>query len=444
MSSVRPFRNVGTRIQSAFLDFFQASSSAGIVIICFTAIAMVWMNSPIGESYVAFLHQEMEFTIAGLHLHFTFEHFVNDALMVVFFLVVGLEIKREMLIGELSSIKKAMLPMVGAVFGMAFPATIYAILNAGTPAIRGWGVPVATDIAFALGFLALLGNRVPLGLKVFLAALAIVDDLLSVLVIAIFYTNDLNMLMLFWAAIVTLVLYAGNRLGIHNIKYYIIGGLLLWYFVLQSGVHATIAGVVLALTIPVNRKLTRQSFFRKVHDLVLDVMRTPEQDRRDSDESDVIHAIEKMSERVQSPLARIEHGLQPYVSFLIMPIFALANSGVAVTESMVAGLSSSLSLGIILGLFVGKQAGITLAAWLSLRFGWAELPANTTMKHIYGVSLLCGIGFTMALFVAHLAYIEPANLQAAKLAILLGSTISAIGGYWFLRTTLPSAPVAES
>ncbi len=444
MSAVRPIRRVGTRIQSAFLDFFQASSSAGIVIICFTAIAMVWINSPLGASYVEFLHQELEFTIAGLHLHFTFEHFVNDALMVVFFLVVGLEIKREMLIGELSSLKKAMLPMIGAVFGMVFPAVIYATLNAGTPAIRGWGVPVATDIAFALGFLALLGKRVPLGLKVFLAALAIVDDLLSVLVIAVFYSGDLNMLMLLWAAIVTAVLYLGNRIGIHSIKFYIIGGLLLWYFVLQSGVHATIAGVILALTIPVNRKLTRQSFFRKVHDMVLDVMRTPEDERRDSDESDVIHALEKMSERVQSPLARIEHGLQPYVAFLIMPIFALANSGVAVTESMVAGLSSNLSLGIILGLVVGKQVGITLAAWLSLKLGWAELPAHTSLKHIYGVSLLCGIGFTMALFVAHLAYLDPANLQSAKLSILLGSTISAIAGYMYLGRTLPKTPAVES
>jgi NhaA family Na+:H+ antiporter len=440
MSAARPIRRVGTRIQSAFQDFFQASSSAGIVIICFTAIAMVWINSPLGASYLDFLHQNLEITISGLHLHFTFEHFVNDALMVVFFLVVGLEIKREMLIGELSSVKRAMLPMVGAVFGMVFPAAIYAVLNAGTPAVRGWGVPVATDIAFALGFLALLGNRVPLGLKVFLAALAIVDDLLSVLVIAVFYTNDLNLLMLVWAGIVTTVLYAGNRLGIHNIKFYVIGGILLWFFVLQSGVHATIAGVVLALTIPVNRKMERQKFFRNVHDMVVDTMRTPEDVRRDADESDVIHALEKMSERVQSPLARIEHGLQPYVAFLIMPIFALANSGVAVSESMVEGLTSNLSLGIILGLFVGKQVGITLAAWLSLRLGWAELPANTTLKHVYGVSLLCGIGFTMALFVAHLAFIDHENLQAAKLSILLGSTISAIGGFMYLRRTLPAAP----
>jgi len=440
MSAARPIRRVGTRIQSAFQDFFQASSSAGIVIICFTAIAMVWINSPLGASYLDFLHQNLEITISGLHLHFTFEHFVNDALMVVFFLVVGLEIKREMLIGELSSVKRAMLPMVGAVFGMVFPAAIYAVLNAGTPAVRGWGVPVATDIAFALGFLALLGNRVPLGLKVFLAALAIVDDLLSVLVIAIFYTNDLNLLMLVWAGIVTTVLYAGNRLGIHNIKFYVIGGILLWFFVLQSGVHATIAGVVLALTIPVNRKMERQKFFRNVHDMVVDTMRTPEDVRRDADESDVIHALEKMSERVQSPLARIEHGLQPYVAFLIMPIFALANSGVAVSESMVEGLTSNLSLGIILGLFVGKQVGITLAAWLSLRLGWAELPANTTLKHVYGVSLLCGIGFTMALFVAHLAFIDHENLQAAKLSILLGSTISAIGGFMYLRRTLPATP----
>ncbi|MBN9401012.1 MAG: Na+/H+ antiporter NhaA ['Candidatus Kapabacteria' thiocyanatum] len=436
-------RLLATPLGTAFQAFFRSSSSAGIVILVATAVALAWINSPLGGSYHALLALPLEFMLGSFHLHFTLGHFVNDGLMVVFFLSVGLEIKREMLVGELSSLKKALLPMIGAVFGMLFPALIYLAFNAGTPTARGWGVPVATDIAFALGILALLGNRVPLGLKVFLAALAIVDDLLSVLVIALFYSASLDVELLLWALVVTGILYAGNRIGIHSIKFYTVFGIVLWLLVLFSGVHATIAGVVLALTIPARPRIDRRSFFDRAHGLVNDVFR-----RRDSGDeatnSDAIHQLEKMSEQVQSPLIRIEHALQPYVSFVIMPVFALANSGVAIDATMVGNLFSPVSLGIALGLFLGKQIGVSLAAWLSVRFGWATLPDSTTLRHIYGVSLLCGIGFTMALFVANLAFTDQHSLDVAKLSILVGSTISAVFGLVLLSRSLPATTKGRS
>jgi Na+:H+ antiporter, NhaA family len=440
MTAPKKTKRLTTRLQTSFQDFFASSTSGGIVILTFTAIAMLWANGPWAASYQALLHAPLELTLGSLHMHFTFEHFVNDALMVIFFLTVGIEIKRELLIGELSSLKKAMLPMIGAVFGMIGPAVIYVAFNVGTPALRGWGVPVATDIAFALGILALVGPRVPIGLKVFLAALAIVDDLLSVLVIALFYSSDLNGTMLLWAVIVTIILYTGNRLGIRWLPFYGILGIILWFFVFNSGIHATIAGVALALTIPVRSKIDRESFFNQARDLINDVLRRPERDGYEATQADAINALEELSENVQAPSARIEHSLQPYVSFVIMPIFALANSGVVLTPSMVSGLLSPVSLGIALGLFVGKQVGVTLAAWLSVRLGWAELPDGTTLQHIYGVSLLCGVGFTMALFVAHLAFIAPENLELAKLSILIGSTTSAITGFILLRRWLPESP----
>ncbi|MCU0329974.1 MAG: Na+/H+ antiporter NhaA [Candidatus Kapabacteria bacterium] len=444
MTSPKTTKRLTTRIQTTFQDFFASSTAGGIVILTFTAIAMLWANGPWGDAYKAFLHAPLEVTVGSIHLHFTFEHFVNDALMVIFFLTVGIEIKRELLIGELSSLKKALLPMIGAIFGMIGPAAIFVAFNAGTPAIRGWGVPVATDIAFALGILALVGPRVPIGLKVFLAALAIVDDLLSVLVIAIFYSGDLNMTMLLWAVITTIVLYTGNRIGVRWLPFYGVLGVFLWFFVFNSGIHATIAGVVLALTIPVHSRIDRESFFNQARDLINDVLRRPERDGYGATQADAINALEELSEQVQAPSARIEHSLQPYVSFLIMPIFALANAGVVLSPGMVNGLLSPVSLGIALGLFVGKQVGVTFAAWLSVKLGWAELPDGTTLKQIYGVSLLCGIGFTMALFVAHLAFVSPTDLELSKLSILIGSSVSAIVGFVLLRRWLPTLPARQA
>lgn len=433
----RQLRQFTGAIQSSFNEFFKNSTSTGITILVFTAIALLWSNSPWQHLYTTLLHQPIEIVFAKLHLDFTFEHFVNDGLMALFFLLVGLEIKREMLVGELSSRQKALLPMIAAVMGMVGPATIYLFFNSGTDAVRGWGVPVATDIAFALGILALLGKRVPLGLKVFLAALAIVDDLLAVLVIAVFYTASLNMEMLLAAGIITSLLFLGNRLRINAIWFYAILGFALWVAVLFSGIHATIAGVVLALCIPADARIDRVSFFTSARDLLDKISRQKKTVEDTGDQLDAIHALEKLSEQVQSPLHRIEHGLGRIVSFGIMPLFALVNAGVVIDPTLITSLMSPVSLGIILGLFLGKQLGITFAVWASVKLKVAVLPNGVSMLQMYGVSLLCGIGFTMALFVAHLAFIDPRHLDIAKLSIIVGSTISAIIGSVVLRSTLP-------
>jgi len=423
-------------IATTFQEFVQSSTSAGIVIVVCTAIALFWINSPFAASYHALLATPLQITVDAFHLDFTLEHFVNDGLMVIFFLVVGLEIKRELLIGELSSRKKAMLPMIAAVSGMIVPGLIYVLFNAGTPAVRGWAVPVATDIAFALGILALLGNRVPLGLKVFLAALAIVDDLLSVLVIAVFYTDTLHMMSLMWAAIIVLVLILGNRANVHSLLFYAIAGIALWLCFLSSGVHPTVSGVVLAICIPSRSRIDQRSFLQRTRHLIDRIV------ARKEEQHDAIHALESLCENVQSPLHRIEHSLQPWVAFGIMPLFAIANAGVEFNSNVLTHLISPVSLGIILGLFLGKQLGVSFAVWLSVRMHWAELPANVTMKNIYGVSILCGIGFTMALFVAHLAFVSNADLDIAKLSILAGSFVSAIVGSVLLRSSLPKAVAA--
>lgn len=443
MSAQRRITSIAGNLQTTFQDFFASSTAGGIVILVFTAIAMLWINSPWHESYEHFIHAPVNIQVFSLVLNFSFAHFVNDALMVIFFVAVGLEIKRELLVGELSSAKRAMLPMIGAVFGMIGPAVIYLLFNGGTDAARGWGTPVATDIAFALGILALVGPRVPLGLKVFLAALAIVDDLLSVLVIALFYSSSLNVEMLVWAAVITGVLFIGNRMGVQSIKYYVILGIALWVCVLSSGIHATIAGVVLAMTIPARRKLNGPEFFASARALVDEVLRRPDVDDDEATQMDAVHDLEKLAESVQTPLHRIEHALQPYVAFIIMPIFALVNAGVAIDTALIGSLASPVSLGIALGLFLGKQIGVTLGVWAGVKLGIADLPQRVSMKQIYGVSILCGIGFTMALFVANLAFIDPAHLNAAKMSILLGSTVSAITGMVVLRKSL-NAPLQAS
>lgn len=442
MTPATRFQRLTTAVQSSFSEFVQRTTSTGITILFITAVALIWTNSPWHASYEAFLHQPVRFVLGPLDLSFSLEHFVNDGLMVLFFLVVGLEIKRELLVGELSSRQKALLPMIAAVFGMVGPAVTYLLFNGGTDAARGWGVPVATDIAFALGVLALLGDRIPAGLRVFLAALAIVDDLLAVVVIALFYTAALNIPMLLLAVAIVIILYGGNRLGIHSLWFYGVLGFVLWLVVLASGVHATIAGVALAMCIPAHSRIDRISFFTRSRDLIEQISKRTETDEDEGKQLDAVHALEEMCEHVQTPLYRIEHGLSTVVSFGIMPLFALVNAGVVITPAMIGGLTSPVALGIALGLFLGKQIGITGSVWLSMRLGLTSLPSGVTMAQMYGVSLLCGIGFTMALFVAHLAFISPEHLEMAKLSILVGSMLSALIGAAVLRRMLPQSPSA--
>jgi len=433
MTPATRFQRLTTAVQSSFAEFVQRTTSTGITILLITAVALVWTNSPWHASYEAFLHQPVKFVLGPLNLSFSLAHFVNDGLMVLFFLVVGLEIKREMLVGELSSRQKALLPMIAAVLGMVGPAVTYLLFNGGTDAARGWGVPVATDIAFALGVLALLGDRIPSGLRVFLAALAIVDDLLAVVVIAVFYTAALNIPMLLLAVAIVIILYGGNRLGIHSLWFYGVLGFVLWLVVLASGVHATIAGVALAMCIPAHSRIDRISFFTRSRDLIEQISKRTETDEDEGKQLDAVHALEEMCEHVQTPLYRIEHGLGTIVSFGIMPLFALVNAGVVITPAMIDGLTSPVALGIALGLFLGKQIGVTGSVWLSVRLGLTRLPSGVTMTQMYGVSLLCGIGFTMALFVANLAFLKPEHLDMAKLSVLVGSALSAVLGAIVLR-----------
>jgi NhaA family Na+:H+ antiporter len=403
-----------------------------------TLLALGIANSPFGEAYEHFWHTYVGFTFGEISLKNSLLHWVNDGLMVVFFFLVGLEIKRELLVGELASVRKAALPFMAALGGMIVPAGIYAALNAGTPAISGWGVPMATDIAFALGVLALLGRGVPTGLFVFLAALAIVDDLGAVLVIAVFYTEQIHWIALgmggaFFAGMILL-----NVAGVRSPIPYALLGVATWLAFLQSGVHATIAGVLAAMAIPVRTVLDPDHFLESSRE-ILDHFESASENAKEpvivnEQRSASVVALEDACERVQTPLQRLEHGLLPWVTFLILPIFALGNAGVPLGGDVLSALASPLSLGIILGLVLGKQVGITLFSWIAVKVGLAALPEGVTWRHIYGTSWLAGIGFTMSLFIAMLAFGEGQALTDAKTAILVASLIAGVIGYLLLRS----------
>lgn len=358
---------------------------------------------------------------------------INDLLMAIFFLVVGLEIKREILVGELASPKRAALPIFGALGGMIAPALIFVAFNYGKETIDGWGIPMATDIAFAVGILAMLGSRIPNSLKVFLTSLAIVDDLGALVVIAVFYTDNLQLEYLGYAGIVIALLILMNVLRVRWITLYLVLGLPLWYFVYESGVHATIAGVLLAMTIPAHARVNAVNFVfstRKALEVFENAHSDPETDVKESTvRRAAVNAIIANSRQVLPPLHRIEHVLHPWVAFFIIPVFALANAGIPIHGGIGENLSDPAAIGIILGLFVGKPLGIVLLAWLACKVGIASLPKGVSWRHIIGAGMLAGIGFTMAIFIANLAYANNAShLEHAKLAILVASAISAIGG----------------
>ena len=382
------------RISSGFRLFVRSQQFSGFLLIGCTLLSVLLANSEVGEAYLHLFHAELPLSIPGIPHTVSVEWLINDGLMAVFFLLVGLEIKRELLVGELSSFQKASLPVMAAIGGMIAPALFYSAFNAGTPSVSGWGIPMATDIAFALGVLSLLGNRVPLSLKVFLTALAVVDDLGAVGVIAVFYTHDLSTTYLSYAAAVLLLLMIMNRSGINSLWKYLIPGLVLWYCVLQSGVHATVAGVLLALCIP--------------------------------------HKTRKGPPL----LSRLEERLHTPVNYFIMPLFALANTALPIKSEMVTHLSDPIALGVIFGLVVGKPVGIFLFSWLSVTTGLSQLPAGTRFRELAGLGMLGGIGFTMAIFIALLAFRDPGQIVEAKIAILVASLVSGIFGYLFLSKSL--------
>lgn len=379
-------------------EFIKKESASGMLLIFATILALIFSNTMLSPLYASFLHIPVEIRVGALHLDKSLYHWVNDGLMAIFFLLIGLEVKREILEGHLSSLRQITLPGFAAVGGMIVPAGIYLIFNQNNPiAIRGWAIPTATDIAFALGVLSLLGNRVPISLKIFLLALAIIDDLGAIVIIALFYTAELSTLSIAAAFVSLLVLITLNVFGVSKKAAYFIVGTILWISVLKSGVHATLAGVALAFTIPLRVK--------------------------DEDGQSI------------SPLKEIEHNLHFWVAFFILPLFAFVNAGVNINNISLAQMSGSVPLGIMLGLFFGKQLGVFGFSWIAIKLKLAELPEGSNWTQLYGVSVLTGIGFTMSLFIVSLAFEDDSIFQYTdKLAILAGSFLSAIVGYLILKT----------
>ncbi len=415
-----------------FNKFLHNESIGGILLLICAIISLVCANVP----QLNFLHeiwkQEAGITIGSFALNMKIEHWINDGLMAIFFFVVGLEIKREMLVGELSSFKHAALPIFAAVGGMLVPAAIYTIFNNGTPSANGWGIPMATDIAFAIGILSLLGNRVPVGLKVFLTALAIVDDLGAIIVLAIFYpTHALHFDMLLYAALVALFLYTLNRNKVRGLLWYIVPGIVLWWLILQSGIHATIAGVILALTIPSKTVINEVRFsvrmkyllqkFKDVSNSEIEVLANPAQQH-------IIHQMDNHIEEINPLMHKFESALHPWVTFLIMPVFALANSGVELAGGLFHDSIPPVALGIFFGLLMGKPLGIFLFSLLSVKLGLAELPAGTSWKQIFALGVIAGIGFTMSIFIDSLAFADPVLVNIGKAAILGTSSLAAVLG----------------
>ena len=444
-----PWEHSFSKVVTPFEEFIKNQTTASIILMVCLVIALLLANSPLADIYQQIVHLPISLTIGDFGLEKSLLHWVNEGLMALFFFVMGLEIKRAILVGELSSFRKAALPIVAALGGMIAPALLYYGINPEGSAARGWGIPMATDIAFAVGALVLLGSRIPRSLVMFLVALAIVDDLGAVLVIAVFYTEQIALGYLASAFALLLVLIAFNLGGIrHPVPYFIVA-FLLWLMLLKSGVHATIAGVAGAFTVPARFKYDTLEFSRHVRELMerFDASQRPDADIRTNDaQRTVLRTLERDIERVDTPLQRLEHFYHLPVALLVLPIFALANAGVPVAfDTIWVALQHPVTLGVTLGLVLGKFIGITGSCWLALKLNIGQLPEHTEFRHIAGVSLLAGIGFTMSLFIAELAFAGHAEqLLMAKLGILCASLAAGIMGYgWLLLTTRRKPARAE-
>lgn len=381
-------------------DFLKKESSSGLILMFVTIIALIFSNTFLSQFYTTFLHTKIEFRVGDfLEISKPLILWVNDGLMAIFFLMIGLEIKRELILGHLSSFSNVIFPLIAAIGGMLVPALIFFIFNYGDDfALRGWAIPTATDIAFALGVLSLLGKRVPTSLKVFLMALAIFDDLGAILIIAFFYTAELSLNSLFFATICIAILFLFNRLKIPYLSLYALVGFILWICVLKTGVHATLTGIILAFTIP-------------------------------------LHIVNERRKRV-SPIKTLEHFIHNWVAYFILPVFAFVNAGIDLRAISISDMNNSVTYGIVLGLFIGKQLGVFTFVYISVKLGITKLPINVTWRQIYGVSVLTGIGFTMSLFINSLAYVDSSIFSYTdKIAILIGSFMSGILGYLILSNT---------
>lgn len=437
MKLYAPWERAFERISTPFEHFIHAQTTTGLILMATTIIALLLANSPLSEGYIDFFHIKIDLHVGSWALSHSFHHWINDGLMAIFFFIIGLEIKREITAGELSNFKIAMLPILAAIGGMIVPAFIYLIINHNTLGEAGWGIPMATDIAFAISALVLLGKRVPTALVTFLVALAIVDDLGAVLVIAIFYTETIQYTPLILAGMMFLIMVSFNRFGIHMVLPYFIVGLLMWFFMLESGVHATIAGVIAALSIPSTPKRTPLTLVEDTKDLLKSYETYPvttDHILHEQQKAILINIKDKI-DSVGTPAARLEHDLHLPVSLVIIPLFALANAGISIDfDSLKTTMLEPISLGIIAGLVLGKVLGIFGISWLAIKLKIATLPANSTMPQIFGVAFLGGIGFTMSIFVAELAFIDqPELIFQAKTGILTASLFSGLFGFFFLK-----------
>lgn len=433
-----------TKSQNSLIAFFskitKSESFAGILLLCCAVLAMIVANSPWGDSYAALWKTKFGFDVNGVFIGMSLEHWINDVLMAFFFLVVGLEIKREVLFGELAGFKRAALPIIAALGGMIGPGIIYFTLNAGTPSEHGFGIPMATDIAFALGVLSALGKRVSISVKVFLVSLAVADDLGAIIVIALFYSSGISFEWLAVAVGIVAVLVVLNKAGIKALTPYMILGVLLWIAVHNCGVHATIAAVVLAFTIPVAPKIDTLTFMEKIKTMIKDFQESEKQKDGillQSEQVEALYHITKHKNAVQNPLLRLEHALAPYSNYLIMPIFAFANAGVSIGSNIDFGVDH-VFLGIFFGLVVGKPLGIFTFTFLAEKLGIAARPKGATWVEIFGAGALGGIGFTMSMFVTNLAFSGEHALVAtdvAKISILIASLSAGILGsiFFFVR-----------
>ncbi len=424
---------LGWRIRLLAEQFAGLSTSSGLLMLLAVVIALVWANSPWADAYRGIWETRLAIGFGRRALELTLEHWVNDGLIVIFFLVVGLEIRREITVGDLNTPRRAALPLIAAAAGMLFPALIYLLFNANGPAAHGWGVPMGTDTAFALGLLALLGRRVPLSLRVFVAAAAIADDVGSILVIALFYASRISLMSLGVAALLWGFTLGLNRARVYRALPYALVGILLWLAVLHSGVHPTLAGVLLAFAIPTRAAPNAAALLGQTESVLLSIEAPATGEASEVRYQAAVRALEGIAERLLSPAQRLARNLQPWSAYVVLPVFAFANAGVPLSVHL-SDFLEPVSLGIALGLLLGKPLGLALGAWLAARTGVATMPEDIRWPQLIGAAFLCGIGFTMAFFIAGMAYPDAATLSLAKLSILAGSTVAAAVGWVILRS----------
>ena len=416
-------------------NFLAKEAYSGVILFSAAIIAIIWANTPWSATYFNFWHTPVGLEISSHIIDMELHQWVTDGLMTIFFFVIGLEIKRELIVGELSSKRKAAFPIIAAIGGMVVPFLFYISVNLQSDGkISGFGIPMATDIAFVLGFILILGKRVPLALKVFIVTLAVVDDLGAVILIASFYTESLNLAFIGFSALILIALMLLNRIGVKELMPYLLLGIALWFFMEGSGIHTTIAGVLLAFTIPVHSKISTKQFV-KICSFAVDEVKKGESKRKNilltPEQQDSLEYISDSYDAVQSPLVRLEHRLLPFSSFIVMPVFALANAGIQISD-INQPIFQPVSLGILLGLVLGKPIGIIGATYLGYRLGWIKKPSSCTWKHIIGAGILGGVGFTMSMFISNLAFDNPDTLALAKLFIVGSSLLMGIIGVIYL------------